>query len=280
MIGLNEEAIFLYEYFEKKFESFALELNAVKKMYPVLLPVDSYKKTGYLNNSPQYAIFCCTAYENIHTLNKLNNSVGTEKVERLLKLPEYALSPSACFHTYIEYQNKILPAKNIFTFTQSVFRNEGRFNYTDVGRLKDYHVREIVIVGNQEYVSQIRRAILDKTIEFLKELDLCGEVIVASDPFIMPKMQKYKKMQLIEETKYEMRLNYNVDKKISVASFNLHGTAFTYPFNIKAEGCEGTVTGCVGYGLERWIIAFISQYGNEPDKWPNAVKEEYENGKC
>lgn len=36
----------------------------------------------------------------------------------------------------------------------------------------------------------------------------------------------------IQKSKYKLSLNYSMDGKKSVASFNLHGTAFTDSFNI------------------------------------------------
>ena len=86
-------------------------------------------------------------------------------------------------------------------------------------------------------------------------------------------MQKYKTIQLLDNSKYELRLNLSSDKQISTASFNLHGTAFTYPFNIGVSGVEEAVTGCVGFGLERWVIAFLCQFGTNPDNWPETVRK-------
>ena len=37
-----------------------------------------------------------------------------------------------------------------------------------------------------------------------------------------------------------------------------------------------TVTGCIGYGLERFVLAFLAQYGDNIDKWPAMVRNEYE----
>lgn len=285
MVGLSDQALFLYRHFERTFASFAehiempKKIEVAEKLYPVLLPIKSYKKTGYLNNSPQYAMFCCSACENLKILEGMKDIEGNEYMG-ILGQPEYALSPSACFHTYIEYENQVLPEKKIMTFTQSVFRNEGRFNFADFGRMRDYHVREIVFIGDQTFVLEVRKAILDMAIQLMIELDLAGNVTIASDPFIIPKMQKYKKVQVLDESKYEMHLNYDKKGQLSVASFNLHGTAFTYPFNIKVDGCEDTVTGCVGFGLERWVMAFLNQYGENINQWPDKLKEEYKNGRC
>ena len=82
-------------------------------------------------------------------------------------------------------------------------------------------------------------------------------------------------VEKIDKSKYEMHLNISSDKSISTASYNLHGKAFTDPFNISVENCEDTVTACVGFGLQRWILAFLSQYGFNEEYWPEEVKSEY-----
>lgn len=274
MLGLNNQSVFLYDFFEKKFEKIALELGARKKRYPVLLNIDKYKRTGYLKNSPQYAMFCCDAVEEMGVLEKLNDKIGTDELREAVNIPQFALSPSACFHVYVEQENKVLDTNRIYTFTQNVFRNEGRLNYNDLGRLRDYHVREVVFIGDENFVEEARKKMMDKVTELVGNLNLFGEMVIASDPFVLPKMQKFKIMQLMDACKYELRLNCSEDKQLSAASFNLHGTAFTYPFNIGVKGVDRPVTGCVGFGLERWVIAFLSQYGFDSDCWPETVKKE------
>ncbi len=277
LVILKGVALFLFDFFDEEFNKIAIRLGAAQRRYPVLLPVDAYKKTGYLHNSPQYATFCCDARENIALLEELEKSVGSEEVFDRLQQPRHALSPSACFHTYVEYQNKTLKEMSVLTFVQNVFRNEGRLNYKQIGRLRDYHVREIVFLGDNEFVTQKRNEALQCSINLLKQWGMMGSVLSASDPFVMPKMQMYKKIQLLENSKYEVRLNVSTDEQISAASFNLHGTAFSYPFKISISGVDEVVTGCVGFGLERWVIAFLSQFGAEPDSWPQFIKERWEN---
>ncbi len=277
IISLQKEGIFLYEYFISEFKRIAhqVEKDCEEKLYPVLLPVQAYQKTGYIKRTPQYAMFCCSAYEDLSLLEQMNNKITNDDLKEVLAEPQYALSPSACFHTYLNYQNRILDKKKMVSFTQSVFRNEGRLNFKEFGRLRDYHVREVVMIGDMDYVEQMREAILRETIALVKKLNLNGDITCAYDPFILPKMQKYKRIQLNEKSKYELQLNYGEKKKISVASFNLHGTAFTTPFNIKIKNLDDCVTGCVGFGVERWVLAFLSQYGPDTRCWPPIVKEEY-----
>ena len=278
LIGLNGVSLFLFEFFDSLFESIALKYGAVKKIYPVLLPMDAYIKTGYIKNSPQYATFCCSPYEDIDELSCLNDSAKNHQLKDHMKEPNYALSPSACFHTYLDYENHNLDSNKVVTFRQSVFRNEGRFNYSEIGRLRDYHVREIVLIGDQVFVEEKRGQILNDIINILKELNLDSNISIAFDPFVMPKIQKFKKIQVSEEIKYEVRLSVNNNQTISVASLNLHGKAFTQPFNIKIDKCDDTVTGCVGFGIERWVLSFLCQYGSNPNNWPLMIKNEYLKG--
>lgn len=272
LIGLNGVAIKLYRFFDNAFKNIALELGAIEKMYPVLLPMEAYQITGYLRNSPQYSMFCCCPGEDIHVLEQVDKRVKDDDVKDILKEPNLALSPSACFHTYFEYNNKRLETEEALTFVQNVFRNEGRLNFNELGRLRDYHVREIVFFGSNKYVLEKREQVMKKTEELMLELNLAGQMCTAADPFVMPKMQKYKKIQLLDESKYELRVNYSEDKDISVASFNIHGSAFTEPFNIEVEDILFPETGCVGFGIERWVLAFLSQYGYDVENWPDKIR--------
>lgn len=279
MFSLSRQALFLFEYFESSFCGFINnefaddDCDIVHKIYPVLLPVSAYKKTGYLKRTPQYAIFCCSACENMKILKEIDK-IDNNEYKSIVNNPNYALSPSACFHVYEELKDKVLPNKTIVTFTQSVFRNEGRFNFKEFGRMRDYHVREIVFIGDEYFVESTRERLLEATKNFVNELQLDAKITIASDPFILPRMQKFKKVQAVDRSKYELRLSYNSEEDMSVASFNLHGTAFTSPFNIKVNNAD-TVTGCVGYGLERFVLAFLSQYGENVRDWPEQIKKEY-----
>lgn len=274
-VGFGEKGKFLLEYLDSLFADIAFSMNAEEKLYPVMLSVNEYSMTGYLRKTPQYAIFCSPVKDNMEDLEQTDSAIQEGSVKDIVKEPAYALSPSACFHTYMEYRNKSIPQEKIVTFRQNVFRNEGRLNYSEIGRLCDYHVREIVMIGSNEFVVEIRDRIMDAAKEIMEKLGLKGDITLASDSFVIPKMQIYRKIQRIDKSKYEMHLYVKEDKAISTASFNLHGRAFTDPFNISVDGCEDTVTACVGFGLQRWVLAFFAQYGFDEEKWPETVREVY-----
>ena len=64
--------------------------------------------TGYVRKTPQYAIFCSTVNESLKDLEQTDAAMHDKKVKEIIKEPRFALSPSACFHTYIEYKDKTL----------------------------------------------------------------------------------------------------------------------------------------------------------------------------
>ena len=236
----------LFDYFDKVFRKFAHNNDAIEERYPVLLSKDTLIKTKYLNNYP-------------------GNSMYVEDSNAVL-------SPSACFHVYERYKDTVFKDNTSLTFLQNVFRNEKDKN-NEFGRLRDYHVREIVFVGSEEYVDTSINRMINQTSRFIVELGLKGDIESATDLFITPNMNRYKLIQMHNKAKYELRLEYDNNRDISVASFNRHGKTFSHMFNIGVSGVENVVSGCIGYGIERFVMAFLSQYGCNVENMPKCVRD-------
>lgn len=236
----------LFDYFDKVFRKFAHNNDAIEEKYPVLLSKDTLIKTKYLNNYP-------------------GNSMYVEDSNAVL-------SPSACFHVYERYKDTVFKDNTSLTFLQNVFRNEKDKN-NEFGRLRDYHVREIVFVGSEEYVDTSINRMINQTSRFMVELGLKGDIESATDLFITPNMNRYKLIQMHNKAKYELRLEYDNNRDISVASFNRHGKTFSHTFNISVSGVENVVSGCIGYGIERFVMAFLSQYGCNVENMPKCVRD-------
>lgn len=273
-VSLEGDAVILYEFFDNEFRKIAEKLDAKEERYPILLGIDTMKDTGYYRRSPQYTMFCSDVTEDFEDLEKMSNASFVDKnLDEVIQIPSFSLSPSACFHVYEKYRGQTMPQNSVITLNQSVFRNEGRLNWEEFGRLRDYHVREIVFLGTQEFVEQTRENIREEVMTFIRKTNMDAYITVAADAFIMPKMIKYKKYQKMEKSKYEVRVSYDKDHTLAAASLNLHGTAFTSPFHIKVKGVDNPVSGCVGFGIERWILVFLAQYGTDSACWPDEVKK-------
>ncbi|WP_419871390.1 hypothetical protein [Candidatus Pristimantibacillus sp. PTI5] len=267
LIRLKGEALHLLHYFDNRFRQLAMELGAEETQYPTLLPLSAMEKTGYLRTSPQYSMFVCHPREDVDDLLKLSREVEEGHAADVIAQPNFVLTPAACFHCYMDLEHAHVDRPAVYTFRQNVFRHEGRMNWEGFGRLRDYHVRELVFLGDEPFVREQRKHVVDKVIQIAEELKLTARVCVTSDPFIIPSMQKFKRIQLEEESKLELQLAYGPEDYLAAASFNVHGTAFTAPFQITIKDISETVTGCVGFGLERWVLAFLAQHGPDPEQW-------------
>ena len=250
-IGFSEKMGILRDVLDEEFRQMALSVDAKEEFYPVLLQRKSLEKTGYLKHFPGYCLFCSS----LHSEAK------------------YVLSPSACFHVYEHYENCTLPRMKTITLRQNVFREECDKGWMEYGRLRDYTIREIVFIGNQEYVEKQRQITMDKAKELVEKLGLEYQFALATDAFMAPEMKRFKTIQLLKKSKYELLLSYEGEQRLAVASFNLHENAYTSPFHIDVQDVSQTVTGCVGFGLERWVLEFVRQFGCESKKWPVYMQE-------
>jgi seryl-tRNA synthetase len=83
-------------------------------------------------------------------------------------------------------------------------------------------------------------------------------------------------MQQVQPLKYELRLKVSGDgRSIAAASFNNHQTHFGRSFSIRQPGGEFAHSGCVAFGWERWVIAFVAQHGVREDDWPIQVRSRH-----
>lgn len=249
--GFSELVGKLINIFDNEIKKIAKEVGAKEQFYPVLLSKKALKKTGYLKRTSGECIFC-------------NGIKATGDNS------EYVLSPSACFHVYEHYEKKRLSDMQVITLKQNVFREERDWKL--FGKMRDYHVREIVFIGDMDFVGNMRKSVIEKTRRLANKIFVDYQIQLATDSFILPEMKKYQKVQLIKKSKYEMTVKCRL-QSLAIASFNIHENAFTKPFQIEVNNVDNPVSGCVGFGLERWAFAFLYQYGYKLDAWPEYIKE-------
>jgi seryl-tRNA synthetase len=156
------------------------------------------------------------------------------------------------------------------------FRYEST-NITGLDRLWDFTMREIVLVGTDDEVSQRRMKGIELVKEQIERWDLQAEVESANDPFFSAAYATKTYAQLRGDLKFELRLTVEPGpngeaRSLACGSFNLHDNFFGRTFSIKASNGEPAFTGCIAWGLERWVLACFTQHGFEPARWPEAVR--------
>jgi seryl-tRNA synthetase len=156
----------------------------------------------------------------------------------------------------------------VITSKGKSFRYESRYHRT-LERLWDYTTREIVFIGERDFVVESRERFMESTFSFVEQLGLSGHTEVANDPFFaIPNIAAKVLNQKMFELKYELRLPVDSDRTIAVASFNFHDQFFGQQFEIQNSASGWVSTGCVGFGLERFTYAFLCRHGIDPQHWP------------
>ena len=141
-------------------------------------------------------------------------------------------------------------------------------------RVWNFTMREIIFVGTDEQVRERIDAVRDAMRPLFEELDLSYNVITANDPFFMGTFRDQAAYQAAFELKFEVRaeLPYKSDT-VAVASYNRHGDFFGRILDIKMPDGSPACTGCLGVGFERLALAFVTQHGIDPGKWPEKIRQ-------
>jgi acyl carrier protein len=188
------------------------------------------------------------------------------------------MPPAACYAVYGARKGARLDDTPILVTTRGrCFRDEADFE-PSLGRLRVFEMREIVALGSRHEVERFRREMIDRARGLVSELDLAGCIRIASDPFFLqgPGMESRGRrlMQQVLPLKYELQLTLDANcRSCAVASFNHHLDFFGRRFDIHLASGAIAHTGCVAFGLERWVLAFLAQHGTNDRAWPLRARE-------
>ncbi|MGK2934434.1 MAG: hypothetical protein ACSLFE_04225 [Gemmatimonadaceae bacterium] len=169
-----------------------------------------------------------------------------------------AVPPAACLHCYVELADRALDTTPlVFAVRNHCARGDETLDVVH-GRLREFTMREIVIVGAASAVDRARRALMRRTQTYVTRLDLSATIEVATDPFHVPADRGKLAVQRLRALKYELRMPV-AGETIAVGSFNYHEDHFGRAFGISL--CDGSPahTACVAFGLERWELALREQ---------------------
>jgi seryl-tRNA synthetase len=277
-VGLAGPALGLYHYLEQTFVAMAERHFAAKEFrFPTLLPAGVLGRCGYFKSFPHAITFASHLVGDFDLLDEFSraNQAGPLRFPNRdsLQEPAHCLTPVVCYHCYRTLEHQAIPEKElrIFTAVGSCFRYES-LNTTSMERLWDFTLREIVFVGGQENVKKQRQKCIDLVAEWINRIGLHARFETASDPFFTSDFSEKTYFQLLSDLKYEMRVHISAERTLAAGSFNLHNDFFGKTFFIRS-GNGPAFSGCVGFGLERWVYAFFCQKGLDPAGWPDEVRE-------
>ncbi|WP_341279716.1 hypothetical protein [Paenibacillus sp. FSL H8-0537] len=256
-------------------------LKAKLEYYPSLISISTLNKTNHFTSFPQHVLFTSHLSEDFTAIDDFTQSVkdsGGLHVEQLesahLKPAPYTKNPAVCYHCYQALEAEQIKEGQIVTAVGRCSRYESN-NHDAFGRLLDFSMREIIFVGSDEFVQSNRAASHTLLKECLSEWMTDGFFENANDPFFTNDYNIKSFFQRDLEMKYELRFTVPyLNSSLAVASSNYHGNVFGDSFSIKADG-KPAVTGCLAFGLERWVLAFLAQYGLAKENWPPAIQHQF-----
>lgn len=263
-------AMKLFQDIEKLFLRLAKKSEAEEFHFPVFISAKELKKLDYFKSFPQLIHFPVSLKMDEENLRAFANGehmnpLGEMKLTETGPICE-CLTPAACYHFYIYHQDMNLPKTSYFTTRAHCFRQENF--YEPLRRQRNFNMREIVAIGTAEEVKAFLGRYKDLMTSVLTQLKLPFEWEIATDPFFDPASNPKFLMQTIDPVKQEMIFLKDTPDELSIGSINFHKNYFGEGFNIKVNG-ETAFSGCVAFGMERWIYALTKVYGTDESKWPN-----------
>ena len=263
-------------------ELYARHFGALPGSYPAFVDAGILHRCGYFDSHPNAVSFVghmVPDFDAIEAYRQANCCAEGALIPAAdqVHLPGLCLNPAACFPCYPTLEGKRIGAEGAaLTWQGRVFRYESR-NVAGLDRLWEFNVRELVFVGSDEHVAACRRRVLPLIGELATMLDLECRIETASDPFFATVSAARTFWQRAQEVKNEIMLPIEpapdgAPRRLACGSVNLHGHFFGDRFAIAAEDGASAATGCVGLGIERWVLAAFSQHGFDPQRWPATVR--------
>jgi len=246
--------------------------GAVEEAYPALIPAEVLGRCGYFASFPQAVSLVAHLVEDFDAIEQFRqaNAQTTQLTipdARALPTPEACLVPAVCYHCYQSLEGRTLPSGRCVTANGKCFRYESK-NLTGLDRLWDFTMREVIFVGAESWVSARRKEAIEAVGAQIAEWDLDAVIETANDPFFPTVHATKTYWQVRSDLKFELRLNVEPERTLACGSFNLHENFFGKTFRITADDGQPAFTGCVGWGLERWVLAGFAQHGYERSRWP------------
>jgi seryl-tRNA synthetase len=252
---LGPDLVRLRDALEGRFLSWAAGCGAAPMLFPPLMRVEDLDRLDYFKNFPQLPLLAAPLKtECLHEFSA-RGAAAPEIDGGNLANAGYALPSAACYNIYLHLTGTVLEGTRYVTTVASCFRNEQRFE--DLRRLWGFTMREIVAVGTREEVQAHLVRFKGEILRFADRLGLGLTVAAGNDPFYQPQSSRALLQQLFPQKE---ELLYG--GSLAIASLNFHRNFFGERCQIRTADGAPAFTGCVAFGVERWLHACLDRCGD------------------
>ena len=239
--------------------------------FPPVIDRRILERVDYLDSFPHLAGTVFSFFGKEKEARELSTRVHEGKPWGDLQgITDVVLNPAACYPVYPTMTGTLPERGRLVTMLNWVYRHEPSPEPT---RMQSFRVREFVRAGSADEVVAWRDAWLERGVSLLRDLGLPARSDVASDPFFG------RGGKVLAASQKELKLKFEVlvpviseESPTAVCSFNCHQEHFGEVFHIRTADGNVAHTACLGFGLERVVMALFKTHGFDPAAWPEAVR--------
>lgn len=239
--------------------------------FPPVIPRRLLEQSGFLNSFPHLAgtIFSFEGDDAQHRKLQEHLAAGQDW-SGFEKQTEVALTAAACYPVYPTCTGTLPAGGRLIDVTSYCFRHEPS---GDPARLQMFRMREHVRLGSPDMVIEWREKWVTRGSELLLSLGLPVEAVPASDPFFGRAGRMLAALQKDQHLKLEIVVPItSVEKPTAIMSFNYHQEHFSSKFDILTGPDTLAHTACLGFGMERIVMALLKTHGFQVSDWPEDVR--------
>jgi seryl-tRNA synthetase len=281
-VVLRGVAAQLAEVVDRKIDRmFAAEFRAERELYPSTILCSTLDRIHHFTSFPEHVDFVSHLKRDLGVIDAFADDCrerrwAPERHDGRMDPPDFAIAPSCCYHAYEAMAGWELAAPGrCITAALACHRFEGS-NHRTMTRLRAFTMREVIWVGEPRFVMESRARADELIVQWARDWELACTLETASDMFFTDDFATKASFQRQQQAKKELRLavpDESID--MSVFSSNFHATTFGKAFGITVGG-RSVASGCVGWGIERWVYAVLSQFGVAPERWPEGLRRDFD----
>lgn len=281
LVALAGDTLELFRALERALAGPWREEGTPEWALPPALDFATLARAGTLASFPQWLTAVGHLGSDPDVLTAVSEAADpVQAARRAVQAEATALSPAVCWHVYARLAGRRLDHPMWVTCQGTCWRREVA-GFVPLERGWAFTMREVVVVGAPDDVARLREGGRERALALARALGLRPRVAPATDPFYAPSARGRRLLQRVKGLKDELLLPVGpgpggAERYVAAASFNDHERFFGEAFGISHGGATSpggpapsAASGCVAFGLERWLLAFLVAHGTRPEAWPD-----------
>ena len=268
LIGLRGDPLALMASIEAAIAAIAAHAGAEEWRVPPAIPLETLARAEYFNSFPQWLTVASHLSTDEAVLQRVAEAADPATEAKSAVAPAgAALLPAVCYHCYAAFAGQTVSEARVVTANQLCWRHEGE-RLAPLERGWAFTMREIVCVGGGADVDAFVRFGRVAVRQLASDLGLSARIVEAEDPFFAPTARGKALLQRVKGLKRELLLPIGDDRSIAASSINDHEGFFGEAFRIRCADGGWASSGCVAFGIERWLLAVLAAHGPTAAHWP------------